>query len=313
MPDNAFYTDRIGHAIPRTSEEVSYTAWGGVAALIQRRILDGSLARAFPKPGCNESPSTTGTNEDMFFLALGAHVPDFGNLTDPLGAEWTWSTETVLDAVDFTAMHIDRPTRRFGCFVGHEHLVFDEDGHNSSNGPNPGQAQFRSDIERIFERNGIAFTVGDDMRVQRHLVPEARPLISDFRPDTGDAELDRLLNEAVTRFLSRIPVDRQDALEKLWDGLERLKTLELGGQKQNSVARLLDNTAPEPFRAVLDEEFTALTRIGNQFRIRHHEHTSHDLPDDATKDYLFIRCASVIAHVLRKTGRMADSKASPSR
>jgi hypothetical protein len=68
----------------------------------------------------------------------------------------------------------------------------------------------------------------------------AAVLVSEFRPATGDEQLDELLNDAVTRFLSRVPADRQYALEKLWDGLERLKTLELGGQKLDSIALLLD-------------------------------------------------------------------------
>jgi hypothetical protein len=171
----------------------------------------------------------------------------------------------------------------------------------------PAQAQFQDEVEQIFRRTGIAFTLGDDMRIRRLGPPEARALISDFRPNTGDPKLDELFNDAFARFVSRFPADRQDVLEKLWDGFDRLKTLELGGQKQNSIAQLLDNPAPEPFRTELNDEFKTLTRIGNQFRIRHHEHTSHDLPNDAAKDYLFIRCANLIAHVLRQTGRMTST------
>ena len=58
---------------------------------------------------------------------------------------------------------------------------------------------------------------------------------------------------------------------------------------------------------LITERLVCPCRIGNQFRIRHHEYTSHDLPNDAAKDCLFIRCANVIAHVLRQTGRMTST------
>ncbi|MEO3863262.1 hypothetical protein [Acrocarpospora sp. B8E8] len=144
------------------------------------------------------------------------------------------------------------------------------------------------------------------MRVHRLGPPEARTLISDFLPNTGDSQLDELLNDAVSRFLSRIPAARQDAIEKLWDAFERLKTLERGGQKKASLAELLQNAAPEPFRTELDNEFRVLTGVGNNFRIRHHEHDKHALPGGDARDYLFIRLVSIIAFVLRQTGRMAS-------
>ncbi|MBB4930679.1 hypothetical protein F4561_001499 [Lipingzhangella halophila] len=135
------------------------------------------------------------------------------------------------------------------------------------------------------------------MRVRRLGPPEARPLISEFRPSTGDCQLDDKLNDAMARFLSRAPTDRRDALEKLWDAFERLKTLELGGggwRKSLSADRLITRAASgsESFSELLNVEFTALTKIGNTFLIRHHEHDRHELPTDAAVDYLFVRLAS---------------------
>jgi hypothetical protein len=50
MSDSTFYSDRAGQARPRVSQEVSANARLGLLALIQARIRDGSLARAFPAP-----------------------------------------------------------------------------------------------------------------------------------------------------------------------------------------------------------------------------------------------------------------------
>jgi hypothetical protein len=242
----------------------------------------------------------TGADEEMFIDSLKAHVPEAGKI--PLATNRVPSTAVVLDILDFVALHIDQPIGRdFHRYFGHEHLFFNYDQQWIT----PGEAQFRSDIDLIFARNGIAFTFGDDMRIHRLGPPEARELISDFRPKTGDPELDAKLMDATSRFQSRTPSDRQDALEKLWDAFERLKTLEPGADKKNSLAKLLATAvATEPFRAELDSEFRALTKIGNEFTIRHHERDKDDLPNDHARDYLFIRLLALIAFVLRQTGRM---------
>ena len=145
------------------------------------------------------------------------------------------------------------------------------------------------------------------MRTCRLGPPEGRQLISDFRPKTRDLELDAKLKDAVVRFQSRSSANRQDALEKLWDAFERLKTLEPAKDKKASLAQLLERAAPQPaFRSALDSEFRALSEIGNNFTIRHHERSKNNVPNDQARDYLFIRLLALIAFVLRQTGRVQE-------
>jgi len=308
MSGSTFYSDRVGRARPRVNEEVSANAWPGLVALIQARIRDGSLALAFPRRDCPDArDAITGTDEDMFLDSLLAHIPELeGRIPE---ADAPVSTEAALDIVDFVALHIDQPTRRdTHSYFQHEHLLFR--AHHADpfhDELSLGQARLRDDIDLLFGRNGIAFTLGDDMRVRRLGPPEARSLISDFTPNSGDRQLDAKLSDAMTRFLSRAPSDRRDALEKLWDAFEMVKHIESGGQTHNvkqSVARLLDQAAPGPLRAELEAEFTALNTIGNSFSIRHHGGQQQTLPTDAAVDYVFVRLVSVIAFVLRQTGRL---------
>jgi hypothetical protein len=309
VSDSTFYSDRTGNPVPRVSEEISTNAWKGLVALLHRWIDDGSLARAFPLRECPDGKSITGTDERLFLDSLHAHIP--GLTGSPLDASQPQNTVNTLDIVDFVALHIDQPTYRHSHQWNgeHTHFSFDDQpaGLLSGDALTPGQTQFQNDVDRLFARNGIAFTVGDDLRVRRLGPPEARPLISDFTPNTGDPALDSLLNYAMTRFLSRNPSDRQDAVEKLWDAFERLKTLE-GGQKKQSATKLIENatTGFDSFREQLETEFKTLTTIGNDFRIRHHEHGKADLPGTAGVDYLFVRLAAVIAYVLRQTGRISQ-------
>ena len=122
---------------------------------------------------------------------------------------------------------------------------------------------------------------------------------------TDDGESDRLLETARRKFALPRPEDRQDAVEKLWDAFERLKTHEPGADKRARAKALLDRAAaPESsFRCVLGEEATALTKIGKSFRIRHSETTQQTLSSLDQVDYPFERLFAFIRIVLRATGR----------
>ena len=300
VSDAAFYSDRTGQPVARVGEEITENAWRGLVALISSRLGDGYLAHAFPIRDCVDTGYVCGTDDRLFMDSLRAHVPLAGDR--PLLSSRVPDTTVALDILEFLASHIEKPTRRMPHdWAGHEHLLF------SSNQEwiDPGAAEFANDVDLILARNGIAFTFGDDMRIRRLGPPEARQLISDFRPKTGDAELDAKLVDAVARFQSRTSADRQDALEKLWDAFERLKTLEPANDKKASIAKLLDQAVPQAaLRNELDSEFRALTIVGNNFTIRHHERDRHEVPDDQARDYLFIRLTALIAFVLRRTGRM---------
>lgn len=338
MTASDFYSDRLGQGKPRVSEDVSPAAWGGVVALIRRLIGNGFLACDFPAYDCSDDRSghsvVTGVDDTMFISSLLAHVPDLSNLSaganaevrdafgistlrggpqpridDLLNPKRPPDTVPALDVIDFVARHIEKPSRTTNHPWNGDHPHYFFDSRERLDDRRPGQDQFQKDIDLLFARNGIAFTLGEDFRVQRLGPPEARPLITDFRPATGDEDLNAKLTDALILFVSRDPRDRRNAVEKLWDGFERLKTLELGGgsSKKASASQLLDRAAcgSEPYREMLNSEFKVLTDIGNNFTIRHHEHGQAELPNDAAVDYLFVRLASAISYVLRATNRVA--------
>lgn len=176
MSDSTFYSDRVGHAKPRVNEEVTANAWPGLVALIEARIRDGSLACAFPRRDCTDRhDAITGTDEDMFLDSLLAHIPELDGRV--LEADFPVSTNAALDIVDFVAAHINQPARRqTHVYFEHEHLSFRAHHANPFHDElSPGQAKFRDDIDLLFGRNGIAFTLGDDMRVRRLGPPRLAP------------------------------------------------------------------------------------------------------------------------------------------
>jgi hypothetical protein len=117
-------------------------------------------------------------------------------------------------------------------------------------------------------------------------------------PPTGDTTFDGLVREAITQYQDPNPAARQRAAEKLWDAWERLKTLDDADKKRGSTA-MLDRAAQEPaFRAQLETEANTLTKLGNEFQIRHFETSKTAIVDPAQLDYLFHRLFALIQLVL---------------
>ncbi len=99
--------------------------------------------------------------------------------------------------------------------------------------------------------------------------------------------------------------NQRDALEKLWDAFERLKTLESGSSKRAQADALLDKamTHSQKFRQLLADEAKALTNIGNTYRIRHSETAQEKVETAPQNDYLYTRMFSFIRFILKQTGR----------
>ena len=179
-------------------------------------------------------------------------------------------------------------------FFSHHHLSFDQQ---------VGQEEFRATVNRIFARNGVAFEMLSTGRLVRVL-----PLVlgDDLRRtvfNTGDRTLDNMLEECRAKFSDRNPLVRREALERLWDAWERLKSLADPSDKKRSIKIILDATASEPsLRARLEAEAMELNSIGNSHLIRHSEVNQVPVIDMDHIDYLFHRLFAMIQLMLRKQG-----------
>lgn len=94
-----------------------------------------------------------------------------------------------------------------------------------------------------------------------------------------------------------------NALEKVWDALERLKTFYYPSlDKIKSLQKIIKEISKgdEDRECFFDNEFRELTRIGNEYRIRHHEKDKKELYDDAFSDYLYKKCLSIISSSLKE-------------
>jgi hypothetical protein len=204
------------------------------------------------------------------------------------------SDAELYDLIEFAYEHIAEPKDpQYHSYMSHTHYTYDQ---------KTGREKFTADVNRIFERNGIAYNL-EHGEVERIAPAVLRETLTGAVFNTGDAVLDDLLETARNKFLNRSLDVRRESLEKLWDAWERLKTIEPGKDKKASVKALLDKAATQPFRQRIEDEANTLTEIGNKFLIRHTEIDKVPITESAHVDYLFHRLFSLLWLILKTTGR----------
>lgn len=287
-----YFSERELGARPRTVEEIPLNVWRGIVAEVRSRIGDGSFGASFPEQ-CPDGLGPYTTNDRLMREAVAAQFP---RLEWPLNSDNLPEKYDVLDFIEFCLANVAQPSpTSWHQFFQHSHLVFDRP---------TGQRSFQHTINQIFSRNELAYDLPDNGQIIRLAPPVLREALAAAVFYTGDAELDHLLETARIRFVSPDPQVRKDALEKIWDAWERLKTIENPNDKKTSITMLLSRTAPEPnFRQTVEAEARALTEIGNAYRIRHSEVGKIPINTPDQIDYLFHRMFAAIRLLLRATGR----------
>lgn len=290
-----YFTDREFGARTRTSEVIEARLWGGLFGLIDTRIDDGAFGYRFPAACSDEGRLPYGTDQRTFAKTLEAEVPW---VEWPLRYDQVPDTPVVLDILEFCASAVGKPIAgRYHDYHKHTHLSWDRE---------EGLAQFVSDVNTMFARNGVAFELSAAGKASRVLPAHLGQELLRANFVTGDRETDTLLEGARSRFLAPKEQDRRDGLEKLWDAFERIKTLEPGGDKRASADALLDKAARtgSKLRQALGDEAAALTRIGNTHRIRHSEISQEALETTPQVDFLFGRLFAFVHLLLCASGRI---------
>jgi hypothetical protein len=293
-----YFSERELGEGPRNREDLAEPAWSGIKTEIAARINDGSFGAAYPDT-CPDGGGAIGTDQLAFWNAMHARVPSL--------EERPWlhviveppPIHDVMDMIEFCWRSVGKPVQGgYHSFFKHYHLSFDIEA---------GRAEFREAINEIFRRNGLAYDLSADGAIERLAPPVLNEALVAASFTTGDAPLDGMLGDARRKFLSPDEGVRREALEKLWDAFERIKTLEHGAGKAAQAKLLLDKAAgaeSPKFREMLEREASALTGIGNSFHIRHSETNQEPLSSSQHVDYLFHRLFAFIALLLRATNRM---------
>lgn len=288
-----YFSEREEGERPREREEIGDGPWGGILALIRARIEDGSFGASYPV-ACEDGRGPTGCDENAFWRALWADVPTLQEDGRFEFFDKPPRTLDILDTIEFCWRCVGHPVPgKYHEFFDHYHLRFDIEG---------GRGEFRESVNRIFRRNGLAYELTEQGRVERLAPPALREALASARFRTGEPELDRMLENARGKFLDPDEAIRREALEALWDAWERLKTLGRGRDKKAQAAWILDHVtgASSPgLRGALEREAKELNWIGNHLQIRHSETTQERLVRGEHVDYLFHRLFGLIQMILR--------------
>jgi hypothetical protein len=289
---NLYFGEREFGLKPRIEHEINDNVWGGLIALINNLIEEQYFAQSFPER-CLDFPNSLdhiyGTNLSRMKLAIKG---DFANFQFPPIELDRPLTLTILEFIEFCHKHISKPIDfEIHPFWQHHHLSFDKQ---------EGQNEFRDKVNDLFKRNGIAFELQEDGQINRLAPPFLRDKLNNSIFQTNDEILDSLLETARKKYLDPDLNVRKESLEKLWDAWERIKTLDDPSDKKNSTEIRLKKVAYENMYTVLNEDGFLLTKIGNDFMIRHTEVGKIPITSSAHVDYLFNRMFGLIYLFLGK-------------
>lgn len=271
-----YYSERVSGPRSRTATEFTERSWGGIVALVERNVGNNLFADEFPEQ-CPDGRGVCATDERSLRLAVLAEHPD---VAWPLDAQAVPDAPAVLDLIEYLHRIASGPELEdYHSFFGHHHLSFNRQR---------GQAMFRNEVNRILARNRLAYEIQETGLARRLLEPVLQEQLRGGLPASGDERVDELVGQADERFLHPDPAAARDALEKLWDAFERVKTV-LDPDKRAGTSKLIDAaTSTGQSGELIEAEVRTLTTIGNSFHIRHHETTRHPVPDELV-DYLFVR------------------------
>ena len=288
-----YFSDREFGKRPPTDEDIGEPIWIGLRAIINHRIEGGSFGIDYPD-SCEDGRGPFGTDRHGFEAVMRAEIPTlpeqvltnrfFGNL----------GTVEILDLIEFCWRHVgDTIKGTYHTFFEHSHLSFDRE---------LGKFKFAEEVNRIFERNGLAYTLNSDGRIERLGPPVLNEELVSAEFVTGNSELDNILESARRKYLNPREEIRRDALLELWDAWERLKTTGEGSHKNDQISSLLDDAAGSAypkFRERLETDAKELTLIGNTHQIRHTEVSQEKVEKGEHIDYLFHRLFSMMWLILR--------------
>lgn len=299
---NDYFSDRENGPRARTAQVIDPVTWAGFTTLIATRAARGAFGRSFPLT-CPDGSEVYGTDEDALGAAIRAEIDglkwpletarrDEGDFMSDL-KPFAPPTLQVLDLLEFCWRHVASVSDKANhSFFHHTHLSFNQE---------LGRDEFRSDVNRVMARNGLAY----EMQANGQFIRLAPPVLSEaLRAGalrSGDVVLDAMFEECRVKFLSPDPLLRREALERLFDSFERLKSLANPSNKAESVRMILDRVAaPAPFmRPSLEAEFLALRDIGNGQLFRHHEVSQQALVDVDHIDYMFHRLYALVSLVVK--------------
>lgn len=301
----AYYSERHGMRKQREKTyDVSVEAYNLILEIIDRYLIN--LAWKFPERCPDNDSIICGIDLEKLYRDLRFEIPGlFGkdgfiipkrhhNVFDGESID-KYDQFSLLDYIEYMALNMkDSVIKNYHSFFSHNHYEF-VTGDKSFNA-------FLDEIDKTFEKVGLLYKTNDNGQVERIVENEAMVKNVEQQISTIlEKGLKDLLEEAISLYKDPNTARIKDATEKLWDAFERLKTYYTALDKKSSASKVITDAASgnADVKKLLEEEFSALTKIGNNYRIRHHETNKIEIKDINHYEYFFNRCLSAISLTLK--------------
>jgi len=290
-----YISDRELGSVERSSEEISRDVWNGIVAVYENAIGNNLLSGGFPEE-CPDGQGICGCDRNKLENAIKAEIPKLPIPIRNCNSNSFYQDDdtppekyAILDLIEFLHKNLRDPysVGRYHEFYSHHHYSFSDNGHSKH--------EYKDKINSIFARNGIVFYLDDDGSIKRTVPESLKRIITDIRFSTNDTRLNELLEISYSKFILPKIESRIESLEKIWDAFERLKTYYEENKKASANTLIAAaSSGNDLFSNHISSEFQSLTKIGNEFQIRHFERNKVQLHSNLHIDYLFYRMSALI-------------------
>ncbi|MEO2223210.1 AbiJ-NTD4 domain-containing protein [Priestia megaterium] len=291
-----FFSEREQGKKELKSETISIAVYNGIVGIFEKYTKNFALE--FPIR-CSDNDAICGTNIHFLNTSIKSYIPGIQTPVQLKNDRYFGDDDTLVenekyDLLDFIEychskiVDVVEDENNYHGWFQHYHLIFPKTEVAKEN--------FRAEVNRIFQRNGIVFYLDTDGMIKRHLPSDMNNLIQNLIVHSPDEKLNELVNTAIDYIRKPQIESRNIALEKIWDAFERIKTFYVPANKKVSAAQLIQNVSGQTdgFDNMLEIEFKALTDIGNNYQIRHFETNRIEIQSMKQVDYLFYRMIALI-------------------
>ncbi len=303
-----YFSDReLGKKQPKL-EEISVSLWNGIIALFEEYKRNNFFSFSFPDYCYDNNTLIIGFNEQVFNDRVKAEIPtiEIPISRKEITSNYDWGIDeqnsenenyvdkySALDFIEFLCRNFKTPEKKdYHKFFQHYHLDFVDNIEEKK--------EFISKLNQLFERNEIVYQIGESCQVTRKTPIEYSELLREYKTD--DEILNQLIDDALKKITSTRIEERKIALEKIWDAFERMKTYYKELKKKQSIEQLLEiaTNGQASLKDELSKEARELTRIGNEYQIRHFETDKKEINQSEFIDYLFFRMLIFINMIISK-------------
>ena len=290
-----FYSDEVNGIKKADNYKIGIDVWNAILALYNTAKNNDYFTYSF---STIDSYDNRYFNEDFLINSLIGVIQDFKkeylyNSNYDLFDNSLPETVTILDFIQFCISKIEdikliNPNFNFRRMVK---LT-----------TNLNKIEFITEINTIFIRNQIIYKINENNNVEVILDEQINKLIkNNTKKIFKDTELNGYLKNANEKIYNHNIVERKTALDKLYYAFERIKSIKNPNNKKGSIKLLINDISDNDKDLIeyLNKECNELTRIGNDYNIRHSETNKIPVNSHIMIELIFYRLYIIIDKLLK--------------